>query len=83
KITAPVLMLYGTGDSSMPLVQGPATIWDSIRKAGNTQLTVRYYDGANHGLKLGTTTDGPLAPGVARDLSRWVTGLPATATSPT
>ncbi|MDK8237646.1 alpha/beta hydrolase family protein [Actinomyces urogenitalis] len=81
KITAPVLMLYGTGDSSMPLVQGPATIWDSIRKAGNTQLTVRYYDGANHGLKLGTTTDGPLAPGVARDLSRWVTGLPATASA--
>ena len=76
KITAPVLMLYGTGDSSMPLVQGPATIWDSIRKAGNTQLTVRYYDGANHGLKLGTTTDGPLAPGVARDLSvgHWPAG---------
>ncbi|WP_172120731.1 alpha/beta hydrolase family protein [Actinomyces faecalis] len=81
QITVPVLMLYGTGDSSMPLVQGPATIWESIRKAGNTQLTVRYYDSANHGLKLGTTTDGPLAPGVTRDLSRWVTGLPATASA--
>ena len=79
RITAPVLMLYGTADSSMPLVQGPATIWDDIQVAGNTQLTVRYYAGANHGLKSGNSTDGALAPGVARDLARWVTGLPDTA----
>ena len=40
---------------------------------------MRYYRGANHGLKLGRSTDGPLAPGVARDLARWVLGLPQTA----
>lgn len=81
RITAPVLMLYGTGDSSMPLVQGPATVRQALLEAGNTQLTVRYYAGANHGLKLGHSTDGPLAPGVARDLARWVAGLPVTASA--
>lgn len=79
RLRMPVLMVYGTGDSSMPLVQGPMQIWQSMQTGGNDQLTVRYYDGANHGLKLGTSTDGALAPGVTRDLARWVTGLPATA----
>ena len=79
RITVPVLMLYGTADASMPLVQGPTTVWQALQRSGDDDLTVRYYAGANHGLKSGTTTDGPLAPGVARDLTRWVTGLPATA----
>lgn len=79
RIAAPVLMIYGTGDSSMPLIQGPARIRASLGAGGNDRLTVRYYRGANHGLKLGRSTDGPLAPGVARDLARWVLGLPQTA----
>ncbi|MDO4899831.1 S9 family peptidase [Actinomyces sp.] len=78
-LTVPVLMLYGTADASMPLVQGPTTVRDALRANANEQLTVRYYDGANHGLKLGISTSGSLAPGVARDLSRWVAGLPETA----
>ena len=78
RITVPVLMLYGTADASMPLVQGPTTARQALH-SGGAALTVRYYDGANHGLKLGSSTDGDLAPGVARDLARWVTGLPATA----
>ncbi|WP_258522153.1 S9 family peptidase [Actinomyces sp. Z5] len=78
-ITVPILMMYGTADASMPLVQGPSTVWEALQAADNDQLTVRYYDGANHGLKLGITTDGSLAPGVTRDLSRWVNGLPDTA----
>lgn len=81
RITAPVLMLYGTADASMPLVQGPQTVREAMAQAGNTQLTVRYYEGANHGLKLGHSTSGALAPGVAEDLSRWVIGLPATASA--
>ncbi|WP_103062860.1 alpha/beta hydrolase [Actinomyces qiguomingii] len=80
-ITVPVLMLYGTADASMPLVQGPTTVREALQAANNDQFTVRYYDGANHGLKLGISTDGSLAPGVTRDLSRWVTGLPDTASA--
>lgn len=79
RITVPILMMYGTADSSMPIVQGPLRIWQSIQSNGNDQLTVRYYAGANHGLKLGASTSGGLAPNVARDLSRWVMGLPSTA----
>lgn len=79
QVSAPVLMVYGAGDDSMPLVQGPLTIRQSLAVNGNTALTVRYYEGANHGLKLGASTEGALAPGVARDLARWVNGLPITA----
>ena len=79
RITVPVLMLYGTADASMPLVQGPMTVWEAVRQSGDDALTVRYYEGANHGLRLGASTDGDLAPGVARDLARWVVGLPDTA----
>ena len=79
RITVPVLMLYGTADASMPLVQGPMTVWEAVRQSGDDALTVRYYEGANHGLRLGASTDGDLAPGVARDLARWVVGLPGTA----
>ena len=43
----PVLMIYGTGDSSMPLVQGPARIRASLGAGGDDRLTVRYYRGAN------------------------------------
>ena len=79
RITVPVLMVYGTSDASMPLVQGPATVWRALQRSGNDALTVRYYDGANHGLRVGSSADGDLAPGVTRDLARWVTGLPDTA----
>ena len=79
RITVPVLMLYGTADASMPLVQGPMTVREAVRQSGDDALTVRYYEGANHGLRLGASTDGDLAPGVARDLARWVVGLPGTA----
>ena len=79
RITVPVLMLYGTADASMPLVQGPMTVREAVRQSGDDALTVRYYEGANHGLRLGASTDGDLAPGVARDLARWVVGFPGTA----
>lgn len=79
RIKVPVLMVYGANDDSMPLLQGPYTLSRGMRGNGNDQLTVRYYKAANHGLKLGTSTQGALAPGVSRDLSRWVLGLPGTA----
>ena len=81
QITQPVLMLYGTADNSMPLIQGPQIIWDAISTNGNTDLTVRYYEGANHGLKSGHSTDGAIMPEVGRDLARWVIGLPQTASA--
>lgn len=75
RMTMPVLMVYGTNDMSMPMVQAPLTLRRDLEKAGNTALTVRYYKGASHGLKVGKVL---LIPPM-QDVSDWVNGLPSTA----
>nr|WP_029288950.1 acyl-CoA thioester hydrolase/BAAT C-terminal domain-containing protein [Cellulomonas sp. HZM] len=75
----PVLVAYGTGDSSMPIVQGAEQIIRDTAIAGNNDVTVRYYAHANHGMKL---PDGVMAPDFLTGLSGWVLGLPQTADAP-
>lgn len=75
RMRQPILMAYGTGDASMPIVQGALQVIADAAVAGNDQVTVRYYEGANHGLKV----DGRLAEGFLRDMATWVHGLPETA----
>jgi len=77
QMTQPVLMAYGTADASMPLVQGPLQVIDDMAVAGNDQYTVRYFEGANHGIRI----DGELAPGFTDVLTTWTLGLPETATA--
>jgi len=71
----PVLVVYGTDDSSMPVVQGTRDVLAALTTAGNADVLVRFYGGANHGIMV----DGVLAPTFARDLAGWVLGLPGTA----
>ena len=71
----PVLVVYGTGDISMPTIQGAQQVIDDTALAGNGDVTVRYYAGANHGIRV----DGVVDADFLRDLSGWVLGLPATA----
>lgn len=71
----PVLVLYGTADKSMPTIQGPLELRNDLAKAGNHDLTVRYYKNATHGLKI----DGVIQEVAMRDISDWVNGLPYTA----
>lgn len=71
----PVLVVYGTADASMPIVQGAQQVIEDTAIAGNEDYTVRYYAGANHGLRV----DGTVSPVFLRDLTDWVGGLPATA----
>jgi len=73
--TQPVLMAYGTEDTSMPTVQGPQQVRADLAQAGNDALTVRYYAGADHGIRIG----GTVSADFVRDLATWVGGLPATA----
>ena len=73
----PVLMAYGTGDASMPMVQGPLQVRADLEAAGNHDLTVRYYAGADHGIRVG----GRVSDEFVRDLATWVGGLPGTATA--
>jgi dienelactone hydrolase len=78
RTTQPVLMAYGTDDSSMPIVQGPVQMRADLAVAGNDALTVRYYADADHGIRV----DGTVSADFVRDLADWVTGLPATGTAP-
>ena len=73
----PVLVVYGTGDASMPTIQGAQQIIDDTALAENGDVTVRYYAGANHGIRV----DGEVDADFLRDLSGWVAGLPGTAAS--
>lgn len=77
QIRQPVLVAYGTGDASMPVVQGTERILMDTAIAGNIQVTVRFYAGADHGLKV----DDQVVPASLADISGWVLGLPQTATA--
>lgn len=70
----PVLVVYGTGDASMPLVQGAEQIIRDTAIAGSADYTVRYYEGASHGIRV----DGVVVEEFLRDLTDWVRGLPET-----
>ncbi|QAY71938.1 alpha/beta hydrolase [Xylanimonas protaetiae] len=75
--TSPVLVVYGTGDPSMPIVQGTRQIIADTAVGGVAPVTVRFYDGANHGLRV----DDVVVPELSRDVAAWVQGLPETATA--
>ena len=75
RLTQPVLMVYGTGDSSMPIVQGAVQVIRDAAIAGNSDVTVRYYEGASHGIRV----DDQIVPAFLHDVTGWVVGLPGTA----
>lgn len=77
RMRQPVLVVYGTADAAMPTVQGALQIVDDLDVAGNSAWTVRYYAGADHGIRVDRVVDR----GFLRDLSGWVLGLPQTATA--
>lgn len=77
RMRQPTFLAYGTGDAAMPTVQGALQLMRDLEAAGNPALTVRYYDGADHGIKV----DRTLVPEFARDLATWIQGLPGTATA--
>ncbi|GAA4432640.1 alpha/beta hydrolase [Georgenia halophila] len=75
QLDQPVLMIYGAADASMPIVQGAQILIEDMAVAGNEDYTIRYYEDANHGIRVGQK----LVPEFPRDLSRWILGLPQTA----
>ncbi len=68
--TQPVFMAYGTQDASMPTVQGPQIVAGAL-PGGAQQLMVRYYEGANHGIRIGSSTD-PVIPDFLAGLAAWM-----------
>ncbi|WP_277211511.1 alpha/beta hydrolase family protein [Isoptericola croceus] len=82
--TAPVLVVYGTADASMPIEQGARLILaDTAVGPGPAPVTVRYYENADHGIRVrdeaAEGSEYPLHADFARDLAAWVQGLPGTA----
>lgn len=75
QVTQPTLVVYGTDDASMPTIQGAEIIIDDLAAAGNDAYTVRYVEGANHGIRV----DGEIVPEFQALLARWILGLPETA----
>ncbi|WP_418276535.1 alpha/beta hydrolase family protein [Isoptericola jiangsuensis] len=88
--SAPVLVVYGTADPSMPVEQGARLIIADVGLSpARAPVTVRYYGGANHGIRVPPQgSEGsdpaavpPLHPDLSRDLAAWVHGLPGSATA--
>ncbi|MEV0895102.1 alpha/beta hydrolase [Promicromonospora sp. NPDC050262] len=73
----PILAVFGTNDASMPLEQGTRELL-----ADADDVTVRFYERANHGINVETPGGLVLHPDFARDVADWVLGLPATASAP-
>lgn len=66
----PIFMAYGTADLSMPTVQGPQLVRGAI-PGGDEQLMLRYYAGANHGIRIGDAT-APVVPAFLDGLATWM-----------
>ena len=77
RTSQPIFVAYGTADASMPIVQGAQQILADTAASGNHAVTVRYYAGADHGLRVGKV----VLPQFEDDLAAWVRGLPGTGTS--
>ncbi|WP_069388071.1 alpha/beta hydrolase family protein, partial [Cellulosimicrobium cellulans] len=78
RLSQPVLVVYGTDDPSMPVEQGAREVMDATADQPGAEVTVRYYAGANHGIKI----DDELVPDFPRDVAAWVLGMPGSAGAP-
>jgi hypothetical protein len=72
----PILAVYGTNDASMPLEQGTRELMET-----SDEVTVRFYERANHGINVETPQGLVLHPDFAADVAGWVLGLPRTASA--
>ena len=82
-LTMPLLVNYGTEDLSMPIEQGAATLREDAHRAGNDNVTVRYYP-ANHQMRVGARTSQPGLPldgHYTHDLENWLNAVTAGASA--
>jgi dienelactone hydrolase len=74
QVRVPVLLLYGADDQRVPAAESAARIGAVLRKAGNTQLTIRIFPGADHTFRLRPgPSDWPVtAPDYIPSLVSWL-----------
>lgn len=73
RLDQPMLFVYGTADTAVPLIQAPQLAIDSAASHGNTDVVVRYFAGAQHGIKI----DGDFAPGYLDTVANWISATAA------
>lgn len=74
RIRVPVLLLYGGDDQRVPAAESAARIASALRRAGNRDVTVRIFPGADHTFRLPPGPGGwPVtAPGYVSTLLDWL-----------
>ncbi len=74
RVKVPVLLLYGANDQRVPAAQSAERIAAALRRAGNADVTVRIYPGADHTFRLAPGPSGwPVtAPQYVPDLLDWL-----------
>ena len=73
-VRVPVLLLYGADDQRVPAKESAARIAGALRKAGNKDVTVRIFPGADHAFRLKPGPSGwpDTAPGYISSLLDWL-----------
>jgi pimeloyl-ACP methyl ester carboxylesterase len=77
RVRVPVLLLYGAEDRRVPAAQSARRIVAALGKAGNADVTVRIFPGADHTFRLPPGPSGwPVsAPGYLPGLLDWLQNL--------
>jgi len=74
RVRVPVLLVYGAADQRVPPGESAARITAALRRAGNRDVTVRIFPGADHTFRLQPGPGGwPVtAPGYVSTLLDWL-----------
>jgi|GEM_PF-523945 len=74
RVRVPVLLLYGAEDQRVPAAESAARIVTALRGAGNGDVTVRIFPGADHTFRLPPGPSGwpDTAPGYVSTLLDWL-----------
>lgn len=75
----PVLAIFGTADVAVPPVESAARLKEILGEVGNHHLTVRFFPGANHGMRV--DKEGSLPAGYVQTMAGWIVALPGMARS--
>jgi pimeloyl-ACP methyl ester carboxylesterase len=74
KVRVPVLLVYGADDKRVPPAESADRISNTLRRAGNHDVTVRIFPGADHTFRLPPGPSGwpDTAPGYISTLVDWL-----------
>lgn len=74
RFTGPVLLIFGDRDDQQPTELAIKRWQQGLRLAGNDRLTIRVFEGANHGIRVGGEGHhrGDLAPGYPQAVREWL-----------